>query len=86
MNRYHQSTSQFMGKQLPCVRDSDGEIVAAGCTANDAALFAAAPELLNALIMMLNQFQDNEQYDDDDAEVIAAARSALNNALESKQV
>ena len=84
MNRYYQSTSNFMGKQLPCVRDSDGDIVAAGLTSEDAALFAASPELLNALIMMLNQFQDHEQYDEDgsDTAAIEAARKAIINATE----
>lgn len=53
MNRYFQSTSTFMGKQLPCVRDSDGDIVAAGLTSEDAALFATAPQILAVLQEML---------------------------------
>lgn len=52
--------------------------------AANAALIAAAPELLNALIMMLNQFQDHEQYDEDgyDTAAIEAARQAIINATE----
>lgn len=53
MKPYTVSTSQFCGRTLPCVRDEEGDIVAAGCTSNDAALFAAAPALCDALIDLL---------------------------------
>ena len=42
----------------------------------DARLIAAAPELLLALSDMLDQFEDNEQYDVGDAKIIARARAA----------
>ena len=45
--------------------------------AADARLIAAAPDLLAALDGMLDQFEDNEQYCDDDAAVIATAREAI---------
>lgn len=34
-------------------------------------------KLYDALVTMLAQFQDNEQYDDYDAEIIADARRAI---------
>jgi len=46
-------------------------------TAPPVHVVAAAPELLAALDGMLDQFEDNEQYCDDDAAVIATAREAI---------
>ena len=44
MKKYFVSESMYLGELLPCVRDDDGNIVAAGCTAEDAKLFAKAHE------------------------------------------
>ena len=43
----------------------------------NAHLIAAAPELLAALDGMMDQFEDNEQYCDYDAAVVATAREAI---------
>ena len=43
-------------------------------------LIAAAPDLLAALGDMIVQFQENEQYSDDDAKVVAYAREAYGKA------
>ena len=48
----------------------------------DARLIAAAPELLLALSDMLDQFEDNEQYDVGDAKIIARARAAYFSATD----
>lgn len=50
--------------------------------AANAVLVAAAPEMYAALILMLNQFQDHERYDEDgyDSAAIKAAREAISNA------
>ena len=41
------------------------------------ALICAAPDLLEALLGMVHQFEDNEQYDEEDAAVVASARAAI---------
>ena len=46
----------------------------------DVILMAAAPDLLNALGEMLDHFEDNEQYSEDDAAVIEFARRIYNQA------
>lgn len=46
----------------------------------DVILMAAAPDLLNALGEMLDHFEDNEQYSEDDATVIEFARRIYNQA------
>jgi hypothetical protein len=61
--KYYVSTSMFAGSQLPCVRDeADNEIVAAGCLPEDAALFAAAPELLEACILLCRDDLGNGEF------------------------
>jgi hypothetical protein len=49
-------------------------------TIANARLIAAAPDLLSALEEMMSVFQDHEQYDEESAEVIQSARSALRKA------
>ena len=46
----------------------------------NARLIASAPDLLSALEEMMSVFQDHEQYDEESAEVIQSARSALRKA------
>ena len=46
----------------------------------DVILMAAAPDLLNALGEMLDHFEDNEQYSEDDAAIIEFARRIYNQA------
>jgi hypothetical protein len=43
----------------------------------NAHLISAAPDLLSALEEMMSVFQDHEQYDEESAEVVGAARAAI---------
>jgi len=49
MKKFHVSVSLFNGQNLSCVRDDELDIVAAGCLPDDAAMFSASPEMLEAL-------------------------------------
>ena len=53
------------------------EVLAENVEHADAVLFAAAPEMLDALREMLSMFGDHEQYDDDSAQVIAQTRQVI---------
>jgi fructose-specific phosphotransferase system component IIB len=53
------------------------EVLAENVVHEDAVIFAAAPEMLEALREMLSMFGDHEQYDEDSAQVISQTRQVI---------
>ncbi len=87
LGKPYQETSRVLStnekghlKSVACVFQGEGGVGSPQALAEqkaNMALICAAPELLEALRGMMHQFGDNEQYDEEDAAVVASARVAI---------